>query len=31
MTTIDIHPHIISTDVKAYPHSPRFGIQSDWS
>ena len=31
MTTVDIHPHIISTDEKAYPHSPRFGIQSDWS
>ncbi len=31
MTTVDIHPHIISTDQKRYPPSPRFGIQSDWS
>lgn len=28
---IDIHPHIISTDTKKYPHAPLFGIQSDWS
>jgi L-fuconolactonase len=28
---VDIHPHIISTDTKRYPHSPLFGVQSDWS
>lgn len=28
---IDIHPHIISTDEKRYPHDPLFGKQSDWS
>ncbi len=28
---VDIHPHIISIDTKAYPHAPLFGIQSDWS
>lgn len=28
---VDIHPHVISDDVVAYPHAPLFGIQSDWS
>jgi L-fuconolactonase len=28
---IDIHPHIISDDETRYPHSPLFGVQSDWS
>ena len=28
---IDIHPHIIADDEKAYPRSPLFGVQSDWS
>ncbi|MFC0410148.1 amidohydrolase family protein [Roseomonas elaeocarpi] len=28
---VDIHPHVISTDEKRYPHSPLFGKQSDWS
>ena len=30
-TTIDIHPHIISTDTTRYPMSPLGGHQSDWS
>jgi L-fuconolactonase len=30
-TVIDIHPHIISPDLKRYPHSPLGGKQSDWS
>lgn len=30
-TTIDVHPHIISGDETRYPHSPLFGVQSDWS
>ncbi len=30
-TTIDIHPHIISPDVKRYPRAPLGGKQSDWS
>ncbi|MCT7376773.1 amidohydrolase family protein [Chelativorans salis] len=28
---IDIHPHIISNDTTAYPHSPLGGKQSTWS
>jgi predicted TIM-barrel fold metal-dependent hydrolase len=28
---IDIHPHIISRDDAAYPRSPLFGVQSEWS
>ena len=31
MTTIDIHPHIISTDRTRYPRAPLGGRQSDWS
>lgn len=31
MKFIDIHPHIISDDETRYPHSPLFGVQSDWS
>jgi predicted TIM-barrel fold metal-dependent hydrolase len=31
MTTIDIHPHIISTDTARYPRTPLGGKQSDWS
>jgi L-fuconolactonase len=30
-TIIDIHPHIISPDLKRYPRSPLGGKQSDWS
>lgn len=29
--TIDIHPHIISTDTARYPRAPLGGKQSDWS
>lgn len=29
--TIDIHPHIISTDTKRYPNAPMGGHKSDWS
>jgi L-fuconolactonase len=28
---IDIHPHVIANDDKAYPRDPLFGKQSDWS
>jgi predicted TIM-barrel fold metal-dependent hydrolase len=28
---IDIHPHVISTDLKRYPRAPLGGHQSDWS
>ncbi len=28
---VDIHPHVISADDKAYPRAPLFGVQSDWS
>lgn len=28
---VDIHPHVISDDVDAYPAAPLFGIRSDWS
>lgn len=32
MTEIyDIHPHIISGDLEAYPKAPLRGVQSDWS
>jgi len=30
-TTIDIHPHIISSDAIRYPLAPLGGHQSDWS
>jgi L-fuconolactonase len=30
-TTIDIHPHIIASDVTRYPLAPLGGHQSDWS
>ena len=29
--TIDIHPHVISTDEARYPRAPLGGHQSDWS
>lgn len=28
---VDIHPHVISDDVVAYPLAPLFGIRSEWS
>jgi hypothetical protein len=28
---IDIHPHVISTDMGRYPRAPIGGHQSDWS
>ncbi len=28
---IDIHPHIVSPDTKAYPLDPLGGTQSTWS
>ncbi len=31
MHIIDIHPHVISTDLKRYPRAPIGGHQSDWS
>jgi predicted TIM-barrel fold metal-dependent hydrolase len=31
MTTIDIHPHVISTDTARYPLAPLGGVQSTWS
>jgi predicted TIM-barrel fold metal-dependent hydrolase len=31
MLVIDIHPHVISTDITTYPRSPLGGHQSDWS
>lgn len=33
MTTplIDIHPHVVSPDIDAYPISPLLGVRSDWS
>jgi L-fuconolactonase len=31
MNTIDIHPHIISSDNERYPPAPLFGKRSDWS
>jgi L-fuconolactonase len=30
-TTIDIHPHIISSDLARYPRAPLGGKPSDWS
>jgi len=30
-TVIDIHPHIISSDLARYPRAPLGGRQSDWS
>ena len=29
--TIDIHPHVISTDIQRYPNAPVGGHKSDWS
>ena len=29
--TIDIHPHVISTDTEHYPNAPLGGHKSDWS
>jgi len=29
--TIDIHPHVISTDTEHYPNAPVGGHKSDWS
>lgn len=29
--TIDIHPHVISTDAKRFPYAPVGGHKSDWS
>ena len=31
MTVIDIHPHVIASDVRRYPFAPLGGKQSDWS
>lgn len=31
MQIIDIHPHVISTDIVRYPRAPIGGHQSDWS
>jgi predicted TIM-barrel fold metal-dependent hydrolase len=31
MTTIDIHPHVISTDLARHPLAPLGGVQSTWS
>ena len=31
MEIIDIHPHVISTDLVGYPRDPIGGQQSDWS
>jgi len=31
MLVIDIHPHVISTDIATYPRAPLGGHQSDWS
>lgn len=31
MTTIDIHPHVISTDTARHPLMPLGGTQSNWS
>jgi L-fuconolactonase len=30
-STVDIHPHVISTDTKRYPLNPLGGVQSKWS
>ena len=31
MSVIDIHPHIVSPDIKRYPLAPLGGTQSTWS
>jgi predicted TIM-barrel fold metal-dependent hydrolase len=31
VTAIDVHPHVISTDMSRYPRDPLGGSQSDWS
>ena len=31
LNIVDIHPHIISDDQSRYPHSPLFGVHSEWS
>ena len=31
MNIVDIHPHVISTDMRRYPRAPLGGRQSDWS
>jgi len=31
MSVIDIHPHIVSPDIKRYPLAPLGGTQSAWS
>ena len=31
MTVVDIHPHVIASDVRRYPFAPLGGKQSDWS
>jgi predicted TIM-barrel fold metal-dependent hydrolase len=31
MPIIDIHPHIVSPDIKRYPLAPLGGTQSTWS
>jgi predicted TIM-barrel fold metal-dependent hydrolase len=31
MTVIDVHPHVIASDVRRYPFAPLGGKQSDWS
>lgn len=31
MSIVDIHPHIVSDDEKAYPPAPLFGKRSEWS
>ena len=31
MNVIDVHPHVISSDIARYPREPLGGSQSDWS
>lgn len=31
MNVVDIHPHVIASDVRRYPFAPLGGKQSDWS
>jgi predicted TIM-barrel fold metal-dependent hydrolase len=31
MTVVDVHPHVIASDVRRYPFAPLGGKQSDWS
>ncbi|MBZ5643481.1 MAG: amidohydrolase [Acidobacteriia bacterium] len=31
LMTIDIHPHVISSDTRRYPNAPLGGHKSDWS